>query len=92
MDALKTIQLAQANNNIITGVVLNQTHFHGWYEMKPKEIEDILNVPIIAQVRSSEKIRKALHQQSPLNYSYPHCRSARGFRKVAEFLTMENKK
>ncbi len=89
-DALKTIQLAKAHNNIISGIILNMTH-HGWHEMKPEEIENILGHPIIANIKHDRKIRKSVHQQMPLNYLYPRSNSAKEFQKVAQQLHFEEK-
>ena len=89
-DALKTIQLAKAHNNIISGIILNMTH-RGWHEMKPQEIENILGHPIIANIKHDRKIRKSVHQQMPLNYLYPKSSSAREFKKVAQQLHFEEK-
>src|SRR3989338_4495135 len=83
MDGLKTAQLARSYNNLITGAILNLSH-GGRYEMKRREVEEILGVPILGEVRHDRKMRKALYKQMPLNYLYPRCRSAREFRKVAE--------
>jgi len=88
MDALKTIQLARSNQNIIAGIVLNMSH-RGWHEMKPHEMEHILNYPIIANIKADRKIRKSLHQQLPLNFLYPSSRSAKEFQKVAEHITFK---
>ncbi len=88
MEGLKTIEVAQQNNNSIAGVIVNMSH-RGRHELKAEEMEQILGYPIIANVKDDRKIRKSLHRQLPLNYSYPRCRSAREFKKVAEFLNLE---
>ncbi len=88
-DALKTIQLAQSHNNTIAGIILNQTH-RGWNELKEAEVEQILGHPILANIRDDRKIRKSVHRQAPLNHLYPHSRSARQFKKVAEFISLQN--
>jgi septum site-determining protein MinD len=86
MDALKTIRLAKENNNIIGGVLLNMSN-GGRYELKKIEIEEILNQPILANVKYTRKMRKALHKKLPLHYLYPRSSAAKEFRKVAEHLT-----
>ncbi len=85
IDALKTIEIAKANQNIIAGIVLNMTTW-GRNELTPEEVESYLGHPITANVRLDRKIRKAAYRQTPLNYAYPHCRSARQFQNVAEHL------
>ncbi len=91
MDALKTIELAKANDNMITGVILNMTH-KGWHELRQDKVEEILGYPIIANIRTDKKIRKSLHKQMPLNHLYKWSRSARQFKKVAEHITMQETK
>ena len=88
MDALKTIELAKANNNIISGVILNMSN-KGRHELKPEEVENILAHPIIANIRQDKKVRKSVHKQMPLNHLYKWSRSARQFKKVAEHLCLE---
>ncbi len=87
IDALKTMEIAKANNNTITGIVLNMTN-RGRNELKEREVESLLGHSIIANIRLDRKIRKSVHRQMPLNYIYPHSRSARQFRKVAEHLSL----
>lgn len=89
MDALKTIQVAKANDNIITGVVLNMTN-KGKNELKPKEVEEILGVPIITDIKHDRKVRKALHKQAPLGYLYPRSGPAKGFKNVAEYVCLSS--
>ena len=90
MDALKTIQLAKANDNIISGVVLNMSN-NGRNEMKAEEVANILGHPIIANIKHDRKMRKSLHKQAPLTYLYPKSRSGKEFRKIAEFIDFHSK-
>ena len=85
MDSLKSIQLAREHNNIIPGILLNMTN-NGRHELKTAEIESILHSPIIGKVRFDRKIKKSLHQGMPLNHIYPYSKSAREFRRVADYL------
>ncbi|HLC70563.1 MAG TPA: AAA family ATPase [Candidatus Nanoarchaeia archaeon] len=89
MDALKTIELAKANDNMITGVILNMTH-GGRHELKQSKVEEILGYPVIANIKRDTKIRKALHKQMPLNHVYKWSRSARQYTKVAQHITMQD--
>jgi len=86
MDGLKTIQLAKENNNTITGIILNMTH--GKDELKPQEVESILEHPILANIKHHRKVRKAAHRQMPLTHLYPRSRPAKEFMKVAQHLTL----
>lgn len=85
MDALKTIQLAAAHNNIVAGVILNMSNY-GWSELKPEDVEKILGYHIIANIRHDRKFRKSLLKLAPLHYLYPRSRSAKEFGKVAQHL------
>jgi septum site-determining protein MinD len=87
MDALKTIQLAHAHDNLVTGVILNMTN-NGRNELKPEEVKAILGVPILANIKHDRKIRKAQHRHAPLGYLYPRSRSAKKLKEVAEFVTL----
>ncbi len=89
MDALKTIQLSQAQGTTIAGVLLNLSH-KGRHEMKEEEVEKILGYPLLANIRTDRKFRKSLHRQAPLVYLYPHSRSAKEFVKIAEHLSLED--
>ncbi|MBU0470637.1 MAG: P-loop NTPase [Nanoarchaeota archaeon] len=90
VDALKTIQLAKANNNTIAGIILNMTH-GGRNELTSAEVENILGHPILANIKNCRKVRKAAHRQLPLNYIYPRSRTAKEFNKIARHLTMDYK-
>ncbi len=87
MDALKTVQLAKESNNAIAGVILNMTN-GGKDELSEKEVESILELPIIANVKYHRKVRKATHKQMPLTYLYPRSKPAREFKKVAQHLSL----
>ncbi|MBT3836044.1 P-loop NTPase [Candidatus Woesearchaeota archaeon] len=87
MDALKTMQLAKANDTMVAGIVMNMSH-KGKHEMSPLEVEQILGLPIIANIRHSKKMRKALHKQMPATYLYPRSKVGKEFRKIAEHLTL----
>ncbi|MBI2151658.1 P-loop NTPase [Candidatus Woesearchaeota archaeon] len=89
MDALKTIQLAKKHNTTMAGLLLNLSN-KGKHELKPEEIEEILSLPIIANVRQDKKFRKALYNQAPLTYLYKRSKPAKEFRKMAEHLSLEN--
>ena len=90
MDSLKTIQLAKSHDNIISGLVFNLSN-KGKYELKKEDIENLLGYPIVGEIRTDKKIRKALNKQAPLTYLYPFSRSARQYKKVAEHLCLEPK-
>lgn len=91
MDALKTIQLADKNDTLITGILLNMSN-KGKNELKPREVEEILGQNIIGNVVYHKKFRKALHKQMPLTYLYKRASAAKEYRKVAAFISLEHDK
>lgn len=86
MEALKTVNLAKNQGNIVPGILLNMSHYFGRNEMKEKEVEEVLGHPIIANIRYDQKIKKALHRQTPIACLHPNAKSAKEFNKLAEFL------
>ncbi|MBI2124965.1 AAA family ATPase [Candidatus Woesearchaeota archaeon] len=87
MDALKTIQLAKENNNTVSGIILNMTN-GGKDELTQKEVESILEYPLLANVKYHRKVRRATHKQMPLTYLYPRSKPAKEFKKVAQHLAL----
>ena len=88
MDALKTLQLAKSHNNVVAGIILNMTN-KGKYELTEKEVAEIINCPIIANIRMDKKMRKASHQKMPLPYLYPRAKSSKKIKSVAKYLCLE---
>jgi len=84
IDALKSIEIAQENNNTIVGFVLNMTKCRN--ELKPEEIEKILNLILIANIPYDKKIKKALYKQAPSHHLYPRLKSSKQYLKLAEYL------
>jgi septum site-determining protein MinD len=85
IDALKSIEITQENNNSLPGFVLNMS-FKGRNELKPEEIEKTLNIPLIANVPYDKKIKKSLYKQAPSHYLYPRSKSSKQYLKLAEQL------
>jgi len=88
MDALKTIKMAEASNKIVAGLIMNMSN-KGRHELKQQEVAEILNYPILANIRQDPKARKSLHHTLPLSYLYPRSHTAKEFKKVASYLSLE---
>ncbi len=88
MDALKTVQLAQAHNNTIAGIILNMVH-NDRHELKAQQVEEILGHKVIAKVPFHKKVRKALHKGMPLSSLYPRCKPSRQYLAAAKHLLTE---
>ncbi len=86
MDALKTIHLAKANNNIILGTILNLSN-GGRNEMSVEEIEEILGYPVLGNIKNHRKFRKSANKQAPLMELYPRSRFAKEYLRIAEKIT-----
>ncbi len=88
IDALKTIELAKAHNNIVLGAILNMSN-KGKHELTAEKVQEILGQKLIANIPFHKKVRKALHQQAPVNYLYQWSKPAREFNKIAQHLCVE---
>jgi len=88
MDGLKTIQLVNSHEKMVTGILLNMSN-SGRNELSTEEVQNILGYQIIANVKYDRKMRKAVHKQMPLNYLYPHSRSAKQFSQIAKHVAHE---
>lgn len=84
IDALKVVELAQENNNLLPGFILNQTQRK--QEFKRKEIENTLNLPLLAEIPEDKKIKKALFKRAPSVYLYPRIKSSKQYFKLAQLL------
>lgn len=83
-NAIKSVELAHEHNNSLPGFVLNMTFNKN--ELRPREIETALNLPLIANIPYDQKIKKALHQRAPALYLYPRAKSSQEYLKLARFL------
>jgi septum site-determining protein MinD len=88
MDALKSAHLASSHNSIIAGFVLNMSN-KGKLELSEQEVKDILGYPLLGNIRTSRKMRKAAHKHLPVLSVYPRSKAAKEFIKVAKYLTLE---
>jgi septum site-determining protein MinD len=83
--SLKTIRMAQQFNKPITGVVLTRAGHD--LDLKIKNIQTILEHPVIGVVPEDHHIKKALVKREPVVYSYPESPSSQAYRKLAAYLT-----
>jgi len=88
IDSLKTIELVHEHHNAIPGFVLNLSN-KGKKELKPREIENTLEIPLIANIPSDKRIRKALYKQTPSIHLYPRSTSSKQYFKLAEHILHE---
>jgi septum site-determining protein MinD len=86
LEALKSIELAKKHDNFVAGAILNMSN-RGRKELSLKDVEQILNVPVIANVRHHSKFRKSLHSQEPLYSKYGRSSIKKEYDKIANYLT-----
>jgi len=82
IDAVKAIELAHEKNNSLPGFILNMA-LGGKHELKVKEIENTLNIPLLGNIPYDKKVKKALHQHVPSHFLYPHSKSSKQYLKIA---------
>ena len=90
MEALKSVEVARAKGNTVTGVVLNMTH-GGKHELSESEVRELLGVPIIANVKHDRKMHKAQFQGVPIaesGFFAKISQPAREFKKLSDFVLM----
>jgi len=81
-DALKAIKMSDLMNKPVYGVVLNRVGGHD-YEMSTKEVEEMLNVPVLAEIPEDRYIPASIAAKTPVVKFKPRSKSARAFRKLA---------
>jgi len=85
IDSLKSIEIAQENNNALPGFILNMTH-KGRHEIKPQVVENTLALPLLANIPHDKKIKKALYKHAPSLYLYPRAKSSKQYLQLAQTL------
>ena len=86
--ALKTIRLAQKFDKPVTGVVLTRAGHD--LDLKIKNIETILEHPIIGIIPEDHQIKKALIKREPITHILPNAPSSVAYQKLAAYLTGHN--
>jgi septum site-determining protein MinD len=81
INALKTIKVAEENNVTVLGVVLNKVGIND--EMSIKNVETLVDKPVIATIPETEDTKRALKAKHPLVYCYPRSNAAKSFERLA---------
>lgn len=81
-DTLKTIRLAESYGVNILGVIINKTTGKK-HELSEKNIETILEKPILGVIPYHVDIEKSLHLRNPLLYTHPDSEASVSFKKIA---------
>lgn len=85
-DALKTIQIVKDLKKQILGVVLARVRNDG-LDMGLKEIEEMLEFPILGIVPESKEIRRSMLLKNPVLISSPDSEASTAYRRLAAKLT-----
>jgi septum site-determining protein MinD len=83
--SLKTLRMAQHHKKQIAGVVLTRAGHN--LDLKIKNIQTILEQPLIGVIPEDQYIKKALVKKEPVLHMYPHSPSGRAYQQLAAYLT-----
>ncbi len=81
-NALMVKNLAFKMNKPVKGVIVNIIRGEK-YELKPEEIEDMLGLPVIGEVKEHSKVREAIHSGTPVVEYQPYVQPSRAMKKIA---------
>ena len=84
-DALKTIKLAEEMNKKILGVVLTRTKDKN-LELSIKNVESLLEKPVIAVVPEDRSMKEALVRKESVIYTHPKSDASISYKKLAALL------
>ncbi len=87
-DALKTIKVAEELGTKVLGVVINKVNGHK-HEMSRKEVEYMLEVPILVEVPHDLSIPQSIYEKTPVVDLKPRCKSSLQFKKLASTIIGE---
>jgi len=83
--SLKTIRFAQQHNKPLTGVVLTRAGHD--LDMKIRNIQTILEHPIIGVIPEDPYVKRALVKREPVVYVYPKAPASQAYHRLALYLT-----
>jgi septum site-determining protein MinD len=83
--SLKTIRAAQQYKKAVTGVVLTRAGHD--LDLKMRNIQTILEHPVIGVVPEDPFIKQALVKREPVVYAYPNSPSGEAYQRLAAYLT-----
>lgn len=81
-DALKTIRIAEELGKQIKGVIVTRTR-KDKQDISLRNIEAMLEKPVIAVIPEDPCIRQALHLKESIVYTHPHSDAARSYLKLS---------
>lgn len=81
-DALKTVQVVKKMRKQILGVVLTRFNNDGM-DMRVKEIENLLEYPVLGIIPEDKNVRKANFKGKPLLMKYPESEASLAYKELA---------
>jgi septum site-determining protein MinD len=88
---IKAINQAKKRGTPIAGLILNKVHNKN-FELNTHQIEEVLEVPVMALIDYHTNIQKATSKFKPIIYTNPHSNQTKEFRKLAATLTGKKEK
>ena len=87
-NTMNAVNLARQRGTPIVGIVLNRVYNKG-FELSLKDIEDVVDVPVMAVVPHDTNVLKALSEFSTISSYKPKSRASEEIRKLAALLLGE---
>lgn len=90
-DVIKCKQIADENNISLMGIVMNMV-FGERHELTKKEIEELTELPVIANIPFDKRVLRSLSMRIPIALLEPRSRVSKEIEKVAAFILGEEMK
>ncbi|MDI6798375.1 MAG: AAA family ATPase, partial [Candidatus Aenigmarchaeota archaeon] len=84
-DALKTARIAREANKRIVGVVVNRVRRKA-HELTKREVEEMLDLPVLAEIPEDNNIRKSIAVKKPVIEFAPFSPASIEIRRLAHTL------
>ncbi|MEM4397589.1 MAG: cell division ATPase MinD [Candidatus Woesearchaeota archaeon] len=87
-DALRTIKKAKELGKKVSGLILTRV-YDDELELSKKDIEAILETPVMAIIPEDETMREAVRMKSPITHSHPNSAASTSYKELAAKLLGE---
>lgn len=81
-DALRTIKKAKEHSKNVSGVILTRV-YDDELELSKKDVEAILETPVIAIIPEDETMRESVQMKNPITHTHPNAPSSLGYKNLA---------
>jgi len=81
-DALKTIKLAEQMKKPVLGVIMTRVK-RNKIEMRPEEVKEMLEVPILGMIPEDLDVQKSLSLKDAVIHTHPKSKPARAYKEIA---------